>query len=687
MGTGTFEAGREIVINAKPYQMLRMVTDDIWQIEDTRTRRIIECSVKELQKCYVEGSLQFMVSERSASTVEKKHFGSAHEEYSKADWDLAKVRRSYVMAIINFPATKEAVRQAIEAHWQVLKKPIVKPSPTSVLRWKRRFTTAECDIRALMDNKAKRGNRSCRYPDAVSEFTDIAIETVYLTLERKTVQDTIHKAQALVLAENKLRPKSLALPLPKRRYVENKISEIPAFDRYAARYGRTAAVAKFRAVLGNRITEAPLERVEIDHTKLDLFIIDDKTGLPLGRPWLTICIDDYTRCILGIYLGFEPPSYLTVARCLRDAFLPKVNLKVDYPDIVHEWEAHGVMRVLVVDNGPEFHSESLENACLTLPVEIDYAPRKTPWFKGKIERVCKTSNEGISQGVPGTTFSNIFEKGDYDPAEHAVVRLSKARHIIRKWIADVYHQRPHRTLHAPPAEVWKANIVQEDIRVPCDPAELDAILGRCESRTLTHKGIELDCLFYNSRELANLRQRLGDTLKVEIRVDDSDLGHIIVLSPDKNRRFKVPALAFGYARGLTRWQHAVCRRFAAERLALYDSAGWIEAKEAIAELIQGEVLRMKPRSHARVARFIENKDSQNPAVLDSSSQVSGNYIGITQHVCSSDNESYEEVTDSSEEDNLNKDNFNLETESFPIFPPLYRHTDDLESGPEKMEDN
>jgi hypothetical protein len=32
-----------------------------------------------------------------------------------------------------------------------------------------------------------------------------------------------------------------------------------------------------------------LERVEIDHTKLDLFVVDQKTNLPIGRPWLTAC--------------------------------------------------------------------------------------------------------------------------------------------------------------------------------------------------------------------------------------------------------------------------------------------------------------------------------------------------------------------------------------------------------------
>src|ERR1019366_5694076 len=134
--------------------------------------------------------------------------------------------------------------------------------------------------------------------------------------------------------------------------------------------------------------------------------IDEESGLPLGRPWLTICIDDFTRCILGLFISFEPPSYLSVARCLKNAFLPKTSLQEKYPSVKNRWDAHGIMRELVVDNGREFHSKSLEAACYSVGTEIHYAPRKVAWFKGKVERVQGTLNRGVAHGTPGTTFSN-----------------------------------------------------------------------------------------------------------------------------------------------------------------------------------------------------------------------------------------------------------------------------------------
>ena len=84
--------------------------------------------------------------------------------------------------------------------------------------------------------------------------------------------------------------------------------------------------------------------------------------------------------------------------------------------------------------------------------------------------------------------------------------------------------RNHRTLHAPPAIVWQSSIQPEDILLPNNLSQLDAILGRSEQRALTHKGIEINNLFYNSSELTNLRRRFRDKLDVEIRVNDADLG-------------------------------------------------------------------------------------------------------------------------------------------------------------------
>lgn len=202
---------------------------------------------------------------------------------------------------------------------------------------------------------------------------------------------------------------------------------------------------------------------------------------------------------------------------------------------------------------------------------------------------------------------------DYDPSKHAVVRMNTLQSIIRKWIVDVYHQKPHRTLKASPAVIWQSSILPEDILLPDNLSQLDAILGRSEKRVLTHKGIELNYLFYNSPELTNLRRRFRDKLDVEIRVNNANLGHIYVLSPDKTNIFKVPALFFDYANGLSDWQHRVCRGFAARELKKYDQMSWLQAKEDIRKLIEVEFMHKKQKTRTRIARF--NVEPTPPNVL------------------------------------------------------------------------
>lgn len=598
MSTSTFSAGTIIETEGRTYTLFRKVDEVTWQAEEMQTKRIREFTITDLNDRYAKEKLRFFCEKLSANRVAPKP-----PDYAPQEWEAAKVRRSYVMAVMDVPSTRARIKSIIQDIWQKLEKPEKAPNAATVMRWKQKFLRAGRDITALIDLNDAKGNRSDRYSKDVQAFIQDAISDVYMTRPPGSKQSTLDRAKALVNRENDLRPAEDQIAIPTLRLVKRMIADIPAYDQYAARYGRIPAIKKFRAVKSHRVTKAPLDSAEIDHSQFDLMIVDDVTGMPLGRPWLTACIDDFTRSILGACISFDPPSYLTVAKCLKHAFLPKTTFREEYPDIENPWLAYGVMRNLYMDNGVEFHSASLENACLSLGIEPHYSARKTPWMKPKIERWMGTVNVATTHENPGTTFSTIFEKDEYDPVKHAVIRYSTFRTVVMKWIADVYSQKPHRGLDGvPPAVMWAKSIAAEDIPLPDDPARLDAILGKSEARKLTHKGIELYGLFYNSSELIELRRALGDSLDVEIRIDTTDIGKIIVFSPDKRQMFTVPAINSEYAAGLSEFQHRICRRFA-RRENKFDSRGWLEAKLRIAEIIKGDIEHKKQRTRSKIARY------------------------------------------------------------------------------------
>lgn len=107
--------------------------------------------------------------------------------------------------------------------------------------------------------------------------------------------------------------------------IRHSLRKHPVYEKILLRKGKSAADATFGKVDQRPETKRALERVEADHTRLDLFVIDERHGIPLGRPWLTLFYDNHTKSIIGFYLGFEPPSYLLVSLALEKALLLKLN--------------------------------------------------------------------------------------------------------------------------------------------------------------------------------------------------------------------------------------------------------------------------------------------------------------------------------------------------------------------------
>jgi putative transposase len=601
MGVATLSQGTLVEFNGAQYQLVQMVDQTEWELREARTHRVSYWEEKELLRLYATRSLTF--PHRGSLTESGRKF----VEQDSEEWEKIKVRRMYVLASLEV-SSKPALFSAIQEVWAEIKKPAQPPGIVSVYRWKKAYINAGKDARALGDNTSKRGNRKPRFPQETVDFCREAITSRYMSREQRSVQDTFEKALLLTQRENSERPDGDELKLPTRRLVQALVSRISEFDKVAAREGHQIAVKKFRQVVGSHLTEAPLECAEIDHTPLDMIVVDDTKSMPLGRPHVTACIDRYTRCILGIHISFSPPNYYAVAQCLKHAFLPKATLREEYPAIKHDWQAHGVMRMLLMDNGREFHSKSLRNACYSHGIVMRYSPRKTPWFKGAIERWFREFNRNVAHPNPGTTFSDIFSKGDYDPSKDAVVTYSTFKELVPTWISDVYHRKCHSSLGMSPSQKWESSIKQQDIELACNLDDLDMIMSRTEERVLTHKGIEFAGLFYNSMELRKLRMREGERLKVEVRIDDGDIGHVYVVSPKTANTLKVPAVRDDYATGVSLWLH--------ERLQTYQEGhpdlsigpdGWLEAKDRLQRLVEEDFQLKKRRTRKAQARF--NEDS------------------------------------------------------------------------------
>jgi putative transposase len=297
-------------------------------------------------------------------------------------------------------------------------------------------------------------------------------------------------------------------------------------------------------------------------------------------------------------------------RCLKHAILPKTYLSREFPSIRNRWECYGVPELVVVDNPPEFHSSHFERACLQIGTDIQYTKILVPWYKGKIERFQGTLNHDLMHGKPGTTFSSILERDDYDPGRHAVVLLSTFREMLHKWIIDVYLQTPHRGIKDTPAHRWQTEMNGLPPPLTMSASELNVALGMTAQRVVFHYGIELEGLKYNGPELGELRRRTGTGIKVELMFDPGDMGQINVFDPQKEIYFSVPAVDQAYARGLSLWEHKVICRYAQRQLETRtDMVALAQAKAEIRALVERDFNRKSTHGRKRHARFMEDHTS------------------------------------------------------------------------------
>jgi putative transposase len=293
-------------------------------------------------------------------------------------------------------------------------------------------------------------------------------------------------------------------------------------------------------------------------------------------------------------------------RCLKHAILPKTYVPREFPAVKKSWECYGVPELVIVDNPPEFHSSHFERACLQIGTDIQYAKVLVPWYKGRLERFQGTMNHDLMHGEPGTTFSNILDRDEYDPTSHAVVLLSTLREMLHKWVIDVYLQTPHRGITDTPDHRWHCDMSALPPPLPPSARELDVVLGMTAQRVIFHYGIELAGLKYNGEELGALRRRLGTGVRAELTFDPGDLGHINVFDPQDGRYIRVAALDRAYAKGLSLWQHKVIRRYAQRALtSRVDIVALAHAKAEIRSLVERDFQRKSHHGRKRHARFLE----------------------------------------------------------------------------------
>jgi len=491
---------------------------------------------------------------KAKKVVDKPLIHADISEISDSDWKEIERRYEVITPILNGATRKEIEKYSKEigVHY------------TTLYRWLKGYRSTGT-MTGLLPKKDGRKAGEVRIEPRAESILQEMIHKHYLTKQRPSPQYVIDMV--------KIECKKQNITPPSNGTIRNRINKITEYDRLKRQGNKNVARTKFDPAPQHFTARHPLETVQIDHTPVDIIIVDDETRNSIGRPWITLAIDIYSRMIVGYYLSLDAPSTTSVALCVSNSILPKDDMLLKF-DIDSNWDVWGMMGTIHTDNGADFRSDSLRRACQIHGINLEFRPVKSANFGGHIERLIGTLMSEVHD-LPGTTFSNIRERMSYDSDGHACFTFDDLEKWIVTFITKIYHKRIHSSLEMSPEQKWKEGIfgngIEAGVGYPALPNEKETIILDflpMFNRTIQKNGVNIDGLNYYDNVLRPLiNQRDEETKKKRsfiFKRDPRDISYVWFYDDIVQAYYKIP-LANQAIPNMNIWQYQAAKKLLREK--------------------------------------------------------------------------------------------------------------------------
>lgn len=446
--------------------------------------------------------------------------------------DEAKMIQAAIQPLIDMPKRRRADVEKVAADMDA--------DATTVYRWIKRFKRTGT-LAALIREKPDGGRGGTRIDEKVEELIEHYIKTEYLTEQKPRDFVIVNKVvDACERMGKTVHPNT----------VRNRLRSVPGRIRAKAR-GDVRALEKHTPTPGKfPNADFPLQVVQIDHTQMDIEIVDDEFRLPIGRPWITVAIDVYSRMVTGFVVSLEAPSAVSVGLAIAHSVLPKENW-LAARDIQHKWPVYGKMMAIHADNGPDFRCDAVTLGCQNNLMDIHWRLVKKPRYGAHIERLIGTIGLEL-KSLPGATFANPQERGRYNSSKNAIFTMREIEYWVAEFLLGKYHNRPHTSLNKmPPIKQYEEGIYGTKTKpgrgippLPVDQRRLLIDFLPYEERTVQPDGITIDNVTYFSRAL---HPWVGSTLtdgvtkrKFRCHQDPRGISPVFFFNDDDKQYLEVP---------------------------------------------------------------------------------------------------------------------------------------------------
>jgi putative transposase len=422
------QPGAYVSIGAQRFRITQVIDLETVLIEDVETGQARPVKIRELQP---EGvSPQTPVKAQSVELI----------EITDQDWQQAHERFEIIRPLLDDP---ECTRAKVQAQAESVGR-----HPATLYRWLEQYRRGG-RVSMLVPTKRGMDHGRSRLDPEVEAVLSATIDEVYLNSQKRSISYTCNEVAR--------RCRNAGLELPHASTIRRRIKALSMKETIRRREGSQAVRNKYAPIQGAFPgANWPLAMVQIDHTPVDLILVDDVHRRPVGRPWITLAIDVFSRMVAGFYVSFDPPGTLAVGLCLAHAILPKESWLTQH-EITTPWPVWGVMDSVHADNAKEFRGHMLRMACQEYGINLHWRPVARPHYGGHIERLLGTLNHEI-HNLPGSTFSNPQARGTYNAEQHAAMTLSEFERWFSITVVEVYHQRLHHELGTTPLQKYEEGI-------------------------------------------------------------------------------------------------------------------------------------------------------------------------------------------------------------------------------------
>jgi putative transposase len=488
---------------------------------------------------------------------------------------------------------------------------------TTLYRWLKKYKSTGT-LAGLLPRPSGRKKGETRLDFQTEEVIQKVIESYYLTHQKPSVQAVINKIN--------IECKNKNITPPGKNTVRNRIHKLSEYDVLRKRGNKSLARTLYKPTPGKFVAEYPMQLIEIDHTPVDLILVDDQHRKPIGKPWITVAIDIYSRMIVGYYLSLNAPSVTSVGMCISNTVLPKDELLLKL-DIDSNWDVWGFPETIHVDNGADFRADAIKHAGLLHGINIEFRPVGQSNFGGHIERVIGTLMN-ITHEIPGTTFSNIQQKGEINPDKNASMTFSEFERFLVTFITKIYHKRLHEGIKMSPEQLWDIGIFGDEapIGLPPKPSDSQSVLIDFLpyfKRTIQKNGINIEGLNYYDYVLRSkiheIDEETGKKKQFICKRDPRNIKFIWFYDDNVQQYYKI-SVADQSLPNMTLWEYDLIKRNLYDKgIQNINHAQIIEAHEELYQQIESSV--KKSKKARREQQRIVNKDKEIKTFNESEAQL------------------------------------------------------------------